>query len=162
MHETYHQFNEALQRGLTDKTLSVPAMATPADAPDGQGTLVVQVTLAKGALPVEGALVQISSTEEPPVLLAQLRTDGSGRTAPITLAAPSGSLSQTPDPLRRPYSTYNITVDYPGYYATDAVNVPIFDRINSIQPISLLPLGGDVSFPNPIVVDETSSSPSLE
>lgn len=165
MNETYQKFNEALAGTLmSPKNRSSSRLLEGEDfsgkdntAPTGQGSLVVQVTLAKGAIPVSGARVTVSTAGNQSTQIADLLTDESGRTAPLLLPAPQSSYSQTPDSVVRPYSNYNIKVEYKGYYTEDAVNVPIFDKINSIQPVSLIPLSERDAGQFDIVVDEDTT-----
>ena len=39
------------------------------------------------------------------------------------------------------YSTYNVRVEKDGYFTEEFLNVAVFDKIESIQPVSLEPLG---------------------
>ncbi len=176
MNETYHQFNEALFQGLSHpfENPAVLANTDPSStklmdgatfsqtAPlTGQGSLIVQVTLAKGAIPVEGAKVTVSSTGEASTVLSEMITDKSGQTQRISLPAPQGSYSQAPGGVIRPYSIYDIKIEFPGYYTERAINVPIFDQVNSIQPVALVPLPEDGSQAGEITVDESAQGPSL-
>lgn len=161
MNEYYHRFNESLMTSLNAsdekpqkenglkpdfKMPAVTAAVMPdtpqepsKDEPTGMGELIIEVTLARRAIPVEGANITITSENNGEVI-STLITDKSGRTEKIALPTQSSSLSQTPDSSARPFSVYNISVDYPGYYTERAINVPIFDGILSIQPIALIPL----------------------
>lgn len=173
MNNTYQQFNDALHRGIQSFSFpAVPAQAEPANnrltdgttlqeikSLTGSGTLRVQVSLARGAIPVEGATVLITTVEETPSVLANLVTDKSGLTERVSLPAPESSYSQTPDSGVRPYSIYNIKIQYPGYYTEEAINVPVFDKINSIQPVALIPLPENTNPSAEIVVDETNQGP---
>lgn len=167
MKEFYHQFNESLFAELNRENAqpSIPVIGTPAndstDLPSfgeltGQGTLVVQVSLAKGAIPVEGAKVIISLEDK---VLGDFLTDKSGKTPILSLPAPGKELSQTPGGVIRPYSIYNIRISYPGYYVEEAINVPIFDDVNSIQPVALVPLPEEVSPNTEILIDESNQGP---
>ncbi|MBO5364685.1 MAG: hypothetical protein J6A56_04405 [Clostridia bacterium] len=167
MSEFYHQFNESLFSGLNQgfSSHAVTVAGTPASDDKGfsqtgdltgSGTLVVQVTLARGAVPVEGAKVIVSLADR---VLANLSTDKSGQTEAISLPAPESSLSQTPGGAIRPYSVYHIRISYPGYYVEEAINVPIFDGINSIQPVALVPLPEGISPDTEILVDESNQGP---
>ncbi len=176
MNEMYEQFNQALSSGLVGQTRnSTPSnnnttsrlmdgkSFTNLGELTGKGSLVVQVTLARGAIPVEGAKVTISSAEEEPVVISEMYTDKSGRTTQLSLPAPQSGLSQAPGGVIRPYSIYNIKIEFPGYYTEKAINVPIFDKINSIQPVALEPLPEDSkpqSQPE-IIVDESTQGPNL-
>lgn len=106
----------------------------------GQGSLIVQATTAGGAIPVQGAEVTISSSNGD--IITVRVTDNSGRTSRILLDAPSYLYSQTPSTIR-PYSTYNIRIEAPGFFTQNLLNVAVFDRIESIQPVILEPLEED-------------------
>ena len=67
-------------------------------------------------------------------------TDENGTTPIVPLSAPPQSLSESPDPLEKPYSEYNISVYKKGFYSIPKLTVPIFDTIKSIQPVSVIPL----------------------
>lgn len=168
MNNYYQQFNQALADGLSRQ--GSPVSTTSPDTTEtipqanltGEGSLVVQVTLAKGAIPVEGANVTVTETKSSSPI-ATLVTDKSGQTKPLFLPAPSAEFSQTPNGSIRPYSIYNIKIEFPGYYVEEAINVPIFDKINSIQPVSLVPLPENQSGQtnNEIIIDESRQGPNL-
>ena len=158
MSEQYRSFNQALMGQLNpslDTGFQNSAIPTVNMQDDGQfpetspntgaGDLIVQVTLARGSIPVEGATVTVTDGSNPSNRIAVLHTDNSGRTERLSLPAPSASLSQTPVGVTRPYSIYNILVEQPGYYTVRLNAVPIFDRVSSIQPVALIPVAeGDV------------------
>ncbi len=112
----------------------------------GQGFLVVHVTTARGAIPLEGALVNIR--QDAPAengirgeVIAVQVTGSDGNTNPLTLSAPRRSQSLTPgNGVQKPYATYHVEVQLEGYYTQNYANVPIFDGIAAIQPADLIPL----------------------
>ena len=112
----------------------------------GQGFLVVHVTTARGAIPLEGALVNVR--QDAPNgegirgdVIAALVTKNDGNTEPLALPAPRRSQSLTPNHgAQKPYSTYHVEVQLEGYYTQNYANVPIFDGIAAIQPADLIPL----------------------
>ena len=112
----------------------------------GQGILVVHVTTARGAIPLEGALVNVrqDAPDESGIsgdVIAALTTGNDGNTEPLTLPAPMRSESLTPNNgAQKPYSTYHLEVQLEGYYTQNYANVPIFDGIAAIQPADLIPL----------------------
>ena len=104
------------------------------------GTLIVAVSAASGALPIEGALVTVKgSTNENAGVLSVVTTDRSGRTPRITLPAPPAAESESPG-IEKPYATYNVDVDKNGFFPQSFTNVPIFAGTTSIQPVNLIPL----------------------
>ena len=112
----------------------------------GQGILVVHVTTARGAIPLEGALVNVrqDAPDENGIrgdVIAALTTGTDGNTEPLTLPAPQRSQSLTPNHgAEKPFSTYHVEVQLEGYYTQNYANVPIFDGIAAIQPADLIPL----------------------
>ncbi len=106
---------------------------------DSQGYLIVKVTTARGAIPLEGATVNIRGGDRANSgVLFSLRTDRDGQTPRITLPTPPRSASESPE-NGTPYSTYHIDVFQDGYIPLAFHNVPIFPSIVSIQPAVMIP-----------------------
>ena len=110
----------------------------------GTGYLRVRVTSAGGSLPAEGAIVKIynyneEGDDEAGDLIYSLRTGSGGLTESVELPAPPVSESFEPGGAV-PYSLYNISVTYSGYYPVEGVGVPIFDGIVAVQPVDLMPV----------------------
>lgn len=108
----------------------------------GVGYVIVNVTTARGAIPITGATVRIFNYEnggENGSLVVTTKTNSSGRTDRIPLPAPPRSSSQAPG-NGRSYSTYNIDAQYDGFYNQYYINVPIFDGVTAIQNVDLVPL----------------------
>lgn len=108
---------------------------------DGQyvGTLQVNVTSSIGFLPIEGATVTISDTDQPENILTTLTTDNSGQTQRIDLPAPNLEYSLEPSEPR-PYSEYTIEVQAPGFEPVRIVGSEILPDEMSIQAVSMKPL----------------------
>lgn len=103
------------------------------------GNLLVTVTTAGGALPIEGALVTIRSDEKSSSgVLSVMTTDQSGRTPRIALPTPPAADSESPG-KERPYAVYIIEVDKENYVPRSYQNVPVFAGTTSIQPVNLIP-----------------------
>ena len=110
------------------------------NAEKGFGYIVVQVATADSAIPVPGANVLVSRTDEGgEALVSVMKTDRNGKTNALRVAAPSAENSLTPEGVNR-FFKYNIRIDYPGYYTVENVNVPVFEGQTSIQPVALIPL----------------------
>lgn len=108
------------------------------------GYMIVRVTTARGAIPLEGALVTVSDyTIEPQRgrgdVIAVYSTNASGLTERFALPAPPRSLSMSPG-NGKSYQTYNISVSKDGYYNQSYINAPVFEGITSIQSADLIPL----------------------
>ena len=128
------------------------------------GYLVVNVSTARGAVPLPNARVRIYAEEpENTGLITTRITDIAGKTERITLDAPDSALSESPGSAK-PYASYTVTVDRDGFYPVSAAGVPVFSGVTSVQPIEMLALAEyDAKNVYPRVgldVDE-SQSPSL-
>lgn len=140
----YKEFNDALDNLIGSTVNNVTQPATPSDEKSiennctGMGRLIVQVSTANGALPIPNATVTVTKADGS-VISMQL-TDSSGRTSAIALCAPPSAYSQSPGSTMA-YNTYNIKVEKNGYYTEEFLNVAVFDKIDSIQPVALEPLG---------------------
>jgi len=120
--------------------MSVVSSQQQGAATGNTGRLVVQVFTADQTRPIEGAHVTVTKeTPQGEELLKALLTDADGRTDVINLSAPSKDYSLAPNEPRG-FSSYNIRVDYPGYYTAEQINVPVFPDITSIQQVPLIPL----------------------
>ena len=109
----------------------------PADT--GMGYLIVQVTTANTAIPLEGAFVRISRDAPDRGVLYELRTGADGRTARVALQTPPRSVTLTPGGGDA-FTPYNIEVSLAEYGETFYQHVPIFDGITSIQGADLIPI----------------------
>lgn len=107
---------------------------------DAVGYLIVKVSTARGAIPLEGATVNIrgGKADDSGVLIS-LRTDRDGQTEKLSLPTPPSSASATPQSGVLPYSLYNIDVFQDGYVPLEFQGVPIFPNITSIQPAVMVP-----------------------
>lgn len=104
------------------------------------GYLIVNVSTARGAIPLADASVMVMYDEpDNTSVFTVLTTDMSGKTEKIELPAPSRELSETPGNAK-PYATYTVAVEKEGYYSATNTGVPIFAGVTSIQPVEMLPL----------------------
>ena len=123
--------------------------------PGGTGYLSVRVTTANSAIPLEGAAVTIYTDDDENDVLFELRSGADGRTARVSLPAPSRSVGQTPGD-EKPFSTYNMEVSLPGYGRIRYNQVPIYDGITAIQTVNLIPVPEN-GMPDGATVNEESS-----
>ncbi len=110
----------------------------------GFGYMIVRVTTARGAIPLEGAIVTVSDyfdegESERGNAIATYITNSSGLTERIALPAPPRALSMSPG-NGKSYQTYNVKVDKDGYYQQNYINAPVFEGITSIQNADMIPL----------------------
>lgn len=147
----FSEFNAALDRlmrggSFTEAVYPAASASEEADFAGGtkqhgntaDGTLILQVSTANSSLPIQGAIVTIMQNDN--TVIDTLVTNNSGKTAPVRLSAPALEYSQTPGNIV-PYSTYNIRVEKSGYYTQELLNISIFAGIESIQGVSLDPIG---------------------
>ena len=111
------------------------------------GYLVVHVTTARGAIPLEGAAVHIRSNEDADTtpradILYATTTNRDGNTERIPLAAPPRESSMSPSEVP-PFSTYHLEVRREGYGMQSFIALPIFSGITAVQPVDLVPLSED-------------------
>ena len=110
----------------------------------GRGFLIVRATTARGAIPLEGALVSVRSYD-PDLengrgnVVFSAVTNRDGNTPPIPLSAPPRESSLIAGNMH-PYTSYLVEVFREGYSLQSFINVPIFDGITAIQPADLIPL----------------------
>lgn len=112
----------------------------------GTGYLAVRVTTARGAIPLEGARVQIRRLPESPSgaeqdLIRSAVTERDGKIPLVPLPAPPKEESLRPsDSKRKPYALYLLEVRLEGYHAQTYNGVPIFDGVIAVQTVDLIPL----------------------
>ena len=129
------------------------------------GYLIVKVSTAGGAIPIEAVTVIIQGKdEENKDILISLLTDRNGLTEKVSLPAPKKDLSTAPAPDSKPYSSYNIDVYKKGYYPQHYTGVPIFDSITAVQNARIIPIAefdGKDPFYTPPSVFEEYENPDL-
>ena len=123
-----------------------------------QGYIIVKVSTARGAIPLEDASVSIrGGTPENSGVIYSLRTNSDGITKKVALPAPNISLSESPGNAF-PYSVWNIDVFKDGYIPAYFQNVPVYASITSVQPAILVPTTENFNFVERI---NESQSPDL-
>ncbi len=115
------------------------------------GYIKVSVTSGGGAYPVQGAIVLIKSGDGEGSVIYSLRTDSSGQTVTVPLAAKEGALSESPG-NEAPYTVYSVEIIKDGYYKSLINEVTVFDGVTATLPVNLVPAGyGDRPYGDPIV-----------
>lgn len=108
--------------------------------PNEVGYLIVRVSTALGAIPLENATVNIrGNTEDSSGIVYSMLSDRDGLTEKVTLPAPPRDLSEHPGESV-PFSSWNIDVFKEGYVPVFFQNVPVYSTIVSVQPAVLVPL----------------------
>ena len=116
----------------------------------GEGYVVVKVSTARGAVPLEGAevIIRKSASDDSDVLVSMI-TNNAGLTLLTPLPAPPKYLSESPSNIK-PFATYNIEVRADGYSTQYYNEVPVFDGVTSYQNAILIPLPDNVNSDNHI------------
>ena len=122
------------------------------------GYLTVMVSTARGAIPLEGATVNIRGNRpDSSEILFSLLTDRDGKTPKVSLPTPPKENSEAPG--REPaYATYNIDVFKDGYIPLYFNSVPVFPSVMSIQPAVLVPSVSTDSYTENMSVTESPES----
>ena len=107
----------------------------------GRGTILFRVYMAREAMPIAGAKCVIykkigGKSHE----LHTLITDSSGQTRSETLPAPSKELSQSFDNTIQPFALYDATVNKNGFAEVILRDIPVFDGVQSIQRVAMVPV----------------------
>ena len=107
---------------------------------DSVGYLVVKVSTARGAIPLENATVSVrGSSADDSGIIYSLETDSSGLTPRLPLPTPNKSLSQSPNG-GVPFSLWNVDVYLKGFASARFLNLPVYPDVTSVQSAELIPL----------------------
>ena len=111
---------------------------------DGTAELRVLVTTALGALPLENAIVSVSTVPDETgmrTLLYSVTTDSGGMTPSMVLTTPprSNSLSPGSGP---PFAVYTVEISAEGYTPLTALHIAMFSGVPTMLPVALTPLAG--------------------
>lgn len=110
----------------------------------GKGTLIFQISTAQGALPIENAKCVLTKKFGGIIHeIKALLTNESGKTESLLLPAPLRSLSQQYETQIQPFALYDAAVSRNGFVDVVLKDIPIFDGVQSVQRVSLLPEGED-------------------
>ena len=104
------------------------------------GYLIVKVTTASGAIPLQDASVNIRGDNvSDSGVIYSLKTNSDGQTPKVELPTPEIYFSESPDsPI--PYALYNVDVFKEGYVPMYFNKVPVFPSVISVQPAVMIPL----------------------
>lgn len=104
------------------------------------GYLIIRVSTARGAIPLQGATVSVRGAfENSSDIIYSLETDESGLTPRLPLPTPPRANSLSPN-QSTPYSLWSIDVFKSGYATARYESVPVYPEVTSIQGAELVPL----------------------
>lgn len=121
---------------------SAADLSSMIDQDVGQGKLKVQVYASGGVYPIANARVVIyKKVDGKNYVLYDRLTDVNGIVDQLILPAPDRSLSQNPEEAMRtqPYSDFSIYVEHPDFLRVNYPIVTIFEGVESLKPIVLIP-----------------------
>lgn len=123
-----------------------------------RGFLKMETNTAQDALPVKGAVGIVSKViEGTKYNIDRLITDESGRSETIALPAPDKNLSERPQAEGEdaPFATYDLEITREGFVPVVAKDIPIFDGVLSVQPVTMQPLLNSEGNARPNEIAET-------
>ena len=110
------------------------------------GRLRIRAYTAGGALPVEGARVEIrGASEGNSDVVFTSYTDLDGLSEEFTLPAPKIEYSLSPGSSELPYSVYNLVISKNGYFTKRITGISVFSGVNSIQVVGMIPGSGEIA-----------------
>ncbi|MDR3021324.1 MAG: peptidoglycan-binding protein [Clostridiales bacterium] len=127
----------------------------------GKGTLIINTTIASGALPL--ANVHFLMRDAKQNIVFEGTTDKNGVSEVISLAAPDASFSMRRDPNVVPYSIYDLWAAKSGFATVNVQDVEVFDGQQAILNIDMepvLPGRENASFETILVPKHTVEDPT--
>ncbi len=106
---------------------------------DDLATLQVRVYAARGAIPIQNAVVTITGNNPDNALQYVTLTDANGFSPPVVLPATDRKLTLQPAE-NIPITTYDVLVVAPGYFRVRNRNIPVYGGTSAVQPVELIPL----------------------
>ena len=129
------------------------------------GTLIISAGTGGRAYPLSGVRAEIFAEDEDGLetLFAVRETQASGIAPPLTVPTPDATLSESPDAPVLPYTVVRIRAYLPGYMPVEAVRVPVFSGIRSLQYFEMVPLPAKGNFEAPpgvftVIADGTDAA----
>lgn len=147
--ETFHAPRSADVRARTYHTY-VSTVSTVSTDFEEIGFLVVSISTANGAVPLENALVTVFTILEDGVrqVMHTVYTDKSGKTPKLSLPAPPQSHSLAAG-TKDAYARYTVLAELEGYHPDECADISIFPCIVTNFPIVLMPKSQMLTDPAP-------------
>lgn len=108
---------------------------------DGMGRLNVRVYTSRAQIPVVGATVVVTGTQENGKrrLWSVQTTDESGSIQPVTVVTPAAGESTQPG-MQNPYTALDVWAEHPGFAVLAVEGVQVFSDVETYQGMELNPL----------------------
>lgn len=137
---------------------SFPKPETETSPNTDTGKLIAVVTTLRSLYPLNNAIVRIFTGDfENMQIVAEGKTDQSGKTEEFILKAPSKALSLNSKNEEIPYALYNMQVSAEGYLDNIHLNIPVFSGITSIQSSNMMLLETAGKDKGPQIFDEAQN-----
>ena len=137
---------------------SVPEQENEYAPETDTGKLIAVVTTLRSLYPLNNANVRIFTGDfDNMQIVAEGKTDQSGKTEEFILKAPSKSLSLNSQNEETPYALYNMQVSAEGYLDNIHLNIPVFSGITSIQSSNMMLLETAGKDKGPQIFDEAQN-----
>lgn len=109
---------------------------------EGSGRLGIRVYTSRAKLPIEDATVVVTQRQEDGRyrLISVQATDQSGSIQPVTIPTPLLGSSTSPGSEERPFTVCDVWAEHPGYAMLLVEGVQIFDGVETLQAMELIPL----------------------
>lgn len=125
----------------TGQTVFKPAYEKYIEQYPGRGTLKVQISVAREAFPLKGVAVEVAQVlDGVRYSLYSDVTDISGIVDNMVLPASSIASTLNSDTADESKTEYLVSVYYPGFQPMTDCSVRVYDKTETILPISLIPL----------------------
>lgn len=112
-----------------------------------EGYISFFTTMASGALPVEDVIIHVTGADENNRYIEySLITDRDGKTESISLPAPAGKYSLSPNPTELPYASYRIEAIKEGFYTSVIDMAAVFAGISGELQVNMIPIAMDTGF----------------
>ena len=126
---------------ITDENSAPPEYTDEKSLGTAKGYIIAYVRTGDESNGISGATVMVTAVVDGKrVILASGVTDRSGTSPRFVLPVPDTKHSQKPDPERRPYNLFDVSVTAEGFFNARSVDVPVFDGITSVQNFSMIPV----------------------
>ena len=129
---------------ITGESPFKPDFENYINAHPGRGSLKVQVSAANQSFPVKNVFVEVAVMDGAMrYSLYQDVTDESGIVNEIVLPSRLSAATQDPETASLPEPQYLVSLYHPGFEEITDCPVTVFDRVETILPISLTPVTDD-------------------
>ncbi|MEA4988268.1 MAG: hypothetical protein VB095_09430 [Anaerovorax sp.] len=143
--------NKTETRTIIDEAGVMPLLENYLSENPKIGYLVFQVfqnSALEGVLPIANATITLCKDMGDDYYISKvLRTNEDGKTDQIAMRTVSANLSQSPD-NDKVFTTYDAYIEAPNFLPASVEDIPIFEGITTIQPVSLIPNYGFAPTPS--------------